>query len=319
MVYNVLSKFTNNFPEHNLKPLKKTYPWLVNICWLYTGKNFIGPNSFKIKLKKSMKKLIHKPGFESIFAISMIVILGLPPLLLAQNTKEMTIKIENGDTIVNGKNIKDLLNKERAFVMKDIKHITTQITIKSDSEKTTPNKNIIFNTIKDSAVVIGPETIQKEMEALIKQKQQEINLKEQESYQQTTFSLMNRIRGRNTASFDYVNYGNDGIGTHIRFSTSDVSSDDLKRLPYVQGGKFELENLMIVPEFSSGNILLTFSLPANKEAEVKFINSSGNIIWTEKTQSNAFKKEFSLILNGIYYLQVRQGNSFALKRITKEN
>jgi len=35
-----------------------------------------------------MKKLILKPGFEAIFALSLIVILGLPPVLLAQNKKE---------------------------------------------------------------------------------------------------------------------------------------------------------------------------------------------------------------------------------------
>ena len=36
-----------------------------------------------------MKKLSFKPCFEFIFALSLIAILGLPPVLMAQNQKDM--------------------------------------------------------------------------------------------------------------------------------------------------------------------------------------------------------------------------------------
>ncbi len=52
-----------------------------------------------------MKKFI-KPGFEFIFSVSLMVILGLPPLVLAQSQKNIKIKIINNDTTVNGRDIK---------------------------------------------------------------------------------------------------------------------------------------------------------------------------------------------------------------------
>ncbi len=70
-----------------------------------------------------MKKFFLKPGFEFIFSLSLIVILGLPPILLAQNQKDVEIKIVNGDTTVNGKNIKELSADDRKNALRDIKHI----------------------------------------------------------------------------------------------------------------------------------------------------------------------------------------------------
>ena len=64
-----------------------------------------------------MKKILFKPGFETIFALGLIVVLGLPPVLLAQNTSELEIKIAHGDTTINGKNIKNLTSKERNFIL----------------------------------------------------------------------------------------------------------------------------------------------------------------------------------------------------------
>src|SRR5580704_7625186 len=70
-----------------------------------------------------MKKFFLNPGFEFIFSLSLIVILGLPPVLLAQTQKDVEIKIENGDTTVNGKNIKDLSATDRQNALRDIRHI----------------------------------------------------------------------------------------------------------------------------------------------------------------------------------------------------
>src|SRR5471030_32736 len=76
-----------------------------------------------------MKKFLSKPGFEFIFSLSLIVILGLPPVLLAQNQKDVEIKIENGDTTVNGKNIKTLSPADRQNALKDINHLNGQVSI----------------------------------------------------------------------------------------------------------------------------------------------------------------------------------------------
>jgi hypothetical protein len=89
-------------------------------------------------------------------------------------------------------------------------------------------------------------------------------------------------------------------------------------MPHVEGPKFEIEDLNIVPEFSTGKTLLTFNLSGKTVAEVKLIDSEGKLIWNEKVTDGRFIKSFVLGLNGIYYLQIKQGNSFAIKRILKE-
>ena len=88
--------------------------------------------------------------------------------------------------------------------------------------------------------------------------------------------------------------------------------------PDVEGSKFEISDLNLVPEFSTGKTLLMFNLPAKTPAEVKLLNSEGKLIWNDKTAGGNFSKKFVLGLNGIYYLQIKQGNSIALMRIMKE-
>jgi len=61
-----------------------------------------------------------------------------------------------------------------------------------------------------------------------------------------------------------------------------------------------------------------FSLPTKAIAEVKLVNSQGNILWTEKAAGGSFTKSFVMGLNGMYYLQVKQGSGVAVKRIMKE-
>ena len=67
-----------------------------------------------------MKQHLIKPGFELIFALSIIAIIGLPPLVFAKNNRRVEININNGDTVVNGKNIKELSAADREQALKDI-------------------------------------------------------------------------------------------------------------------------------------------------------------------------------------------------------
>lgn len=72
-----------------------------------------------------MKKRTFKPGFEFIFSLSILAVLGLPPLVSAQaQTKDLQININNGDTTINGKNINKLSAKARKEALKDINQIT---------------------------------------------------------------------------------------------------------------------------------------------------------------------------------------------------
>src|SRR5689334_7356046 len=92
-----------------------------------------------------------KPGFELIFALSIICIMTLPLLVFAQGNKNMDITIINGDTTINGKNIKDLSVEERKQAMKDIDNLSgpetngrQRIVIKRRSLTDTGAKNMVY-------------------------------------------------------------------------------------------------------------------------------------------------------------------------------
>jgi len=89
-------------------------------------------------------------------------------------------------------------------------------------------------------------------------------------------------------------------------------------MPHIEGPRLDITDLNIVPQFSTGKTLLLFTLPSKGAAEVKLINSEGKELWSEKTTGINFTKSFVIGLNGIYYLQVKQGNGIAVKRIMKE-
>ena len=255
-----------------------------------------------------MKNLLLKPGLETVFALSLIVILGLPPVLMAQNEKDLEIKIENGDTTVNGTNIKDLSPKDRKYALRDIRNLSGQT--KPEIIKDTPAdsvKHTYFFKRRDSIGGISNMEFRRGND-----------ISNRSITRDRYFdSGLNRLNRKNTQSFDYVNTDNNGISTRLSFLVSDISNEDLKRMPHVEGGKFEIEDLNIVPEFSTGQTLLMFSLPDKKPAEVKLIKN-GNIIWSEKSENGHFSKTFGMGLNGIYYLQVKQGNFVSVKRIVKE-
>nr|WP_294942493.1 T9SS type A sorting domain-containing protein [uncultured Mucilaginibacter sp.] len=60
-----------------------------------------------------MKKLFLHPRIEIAFSLSLVAILALPPLVMGQTQKSIEIKITNGDTTINGKDIKKLSAEER--------------------------------------------------------------------------------------------------------------------------------------------------------------------------------------------------------------
>jgi len=291
-----------------------------------------------------MKKFFLKPGFEFIFSLSLIVILGLPPVLLAQSQKDVEIKIENGDTTVNGKNIKELSATERKNALRDIRHINDdgsqhaysfkrkdtvggkdehfRLRIKKETGDRQPmiTENIIVKDSLGNIIAVKPNRhrIAEQKFALKYRSNDDADDFSGRSPGGTGRSPMGRFERKNSQSFEYVNTDNEGISTHVRFHVSEVSNEDLKKMPHVEGGKFEINDLNLVPEFSTGKTLLMFNLPAKTLAEVKLIDSEGKVVWNERSTSGNFSKTFVLGLNGIYYLQIKQGNNIAIKRIMKE-
>jgi hypothetical protein len=287
-----------------------------------------------------------KPGFEFIFALSLIVIMALPPLVFAQGIKDMEIKIINGDTTINGKNIKELPADERKQALKDIGNLEQpesmgrqHIIIKKRGASDTVSKRIV---IEDRHFRIGKEPEMANMPGFRKDstgRKFRFRMKKMDGKDSTftydyklndgrfrdrdfDFSMRDRemrsYRHRNIQRFEYTNTGSDGIDTYISFRVSDASPEKLKSIMGSEKAELEIKDLNLVPEFSSGKTLLMFGLPSKSAAEVKLTDNEGKLIWSDKAINGSFNKSFVLGLNGIYFLQVKQAGKIALKRIIKD-
>lgn len=274
-----------------------------------------------------MKTPILNPGFEFVFCLSLMAILFLPPVLMAQDQKDIEIKIQNGDTTVNGRSIKDLTPVERKIALRDIKHL-------SGDELAPPNgeKRVFFFKKLDTGANNGHDMVRREfiLKDTLRDSLRRVKRMHMMGRNQDGPSFMGRTGrppmrepmmgpgGRNTQSLNYVTTDNDGVSTRISFRISDVTNDDLRRLPHVEGPRLEINDLNLVPEFSAGKTLLVFSLPEKNPAEIKMVNSEGKIMWSEKTSGGTFTKSFVMGLNGVYYLQIEQGKGITVKKILKE-
>ena len=131
-------------------------------------------------------------------------------------------------------------------------------------------------------------------------------------------SPMMRFERRNSQSFNYTNTDNEGITTHISFRVSEPMHEDLQKITGVEGGKLDINDLSLVPEFKSGKTVIMFSLPSKAVADVYLKDSEGKLVWNDKSTGGNFSKSFVLGLNGIYYLHIKQGSNMAVKKIIKE-
>ncbi|MDB5135551.1 MAG: type sorting protein [Mucilaginibacter sp.] len=302
-----------------------------------------------------MKTLWIKPGFEFIFSISLIAIICLPPLVFAQGTKDMEIRITNGDTVVNGKNIKDLSQTDHTQALKDIQNLGSSFTPgqidhqrmivrKRGTSDTGANKIIIerrrfergnpnnemaeqFRSPKDSAERFFKFRMQRRGD---KDSTFTFNYKMNNDPENRfderdrNFNFSSRepgrdfMRHRNTQTFNYTNTGSDGISTRTSFRVTEPSPEKLKEMGGNEKNELEIKDMNLIPEFSSGKTTLMFSLPSQAIAEVKFTDNEGKVLWSAKAANGNFNKSFPLGLNGLYFLQVKQAGKIAVKRIIKE-
>lgn len=137
-------------------------------------------------------------------------------------------------------------------------------------------------------------------------------------YTRPGMPLRSRL-GNNAQSFNFHNRDKDGIATNISISVSDAGGEKVKELTGQSKAALEVQDLAFAPQFSSGKISILFALASKGTAEVKLYDSSKKVLFSEKTSTGGFAKTVSLPKNGVYFLVVKQGNQFAVKRIVKES
>jgi hypothetical protein len=273
-----------------------------------------------------MKQRFENPGFEAVFALSLIAIFLLPALVFGQGRRRIEIRINNGDTVVNGKNIKDLSGADREQALRDINGFSDR----SDTGKRALFfKHRMFSN-NDSARhgtfrfrYRGPNGKDSMMTFNYRMPDREFKFEPGEGFRHYNFEMppmrgMVMAHRRNSQSFSYTNTGSDGMMTHITYNVSDASAERTKKETGSDKADLQLQDLVIVPEFSSGKTMLNFSLPSRASAEVKLTDNDGKVIWSDKAANGSFSKSFTLGLNGMYLLEVKQGGKTALKRIVKE-
>ena len=300
-----------------------------------------------------MKKILLKPGYEFIFTLSLMAILGLPPLLFAQDTKDIQITIINGDTTINGKNIKQLSAKDRKEALKDISNIDNSRKLNGFQANAHHGDMVAGRAYKmDSgdmdkdSLTVKNWSIHKEpgvSNHMMKFKFKDGGAKDSvymfnyhtynepgDKHKLATNEWRDEHRGddhtmefnhKNTQIFNYVNIDAQGISTHISYRVSEPSGSVHHMDGSEESAQLEvltLKDLTLVPQFEAGKTVLSFSLSSKATAEVLFKDNQNNLIWSGKAINGVFSKTFNLGLNGVYYLHVKQGHNLAVKKIFKE-
>lgn len=287
-----------------------------------------------------MKKITRKPGFEFIFALSIITIFCWPLLVLGQSNKDVKIIIINGDTTINGKRISEMSATDRKEALKDIPGNRNReyrfnfrkrdsLAFRMDTGRRRVMERFFADghgRIKlDSAtheLIIGSKTVRgydrmpnagrgfEDRDHMPTMRPRRDDAMPGSDFRREAEGRMRRPESPNSERNTFTHIDKDGIATRINFQVSDASHNHVSML--------DLDDLSVVPEFSSGKTVLMFNLPGKVAADVKLADSDGKVLWSDKANSGSFNKTFSMPLNGIYYLTVKQGMKTSVKKIVKE-
>ncbi len=267
--------------------------------------------------------------------------MALPLLVFAQGKKDIEIKITNGDTTINGKNIRELSAHQRKQALKDIDDLGNAfgpgvkegnfMFRKKGLADTGAEKVIIEKRRSDDQPMAGMSRTGRDSGRMYRFKMRRpgerdsvftFNYRMNPDERDFEFRMPDPEREfhhRNVQRFDYTNTGNDGISTHISFRISEPSPSRIKAITGSEKADLEIKDLTLSPEFTSGKTLLMFSLPAKSGAQVRLTDSEGKLIWNDNAANGSFRKSFILGLNGVYFLEVKQAGKLTLKRIIKED
>ncbi|OKS89176.1 T9SS type A sorting domain-containing protein [Mucilaginibacter polytrichastri] len=297
----------------------------------------------------NIKNLTTRPGFEFVFAIGIAAIFILPAAVMAQDNKNIEISITNGDTVINGKNIKDLSPQDRKEALSDLHklqggdrggHKEYRFERRSNggnmgrdnSELGYSNLNIVrtpdgymVSKEKDDAGQHPHLRRVKVTDVIITAPEHPMNAPdENRGDENRSFGppphdeLIENFSRRNTQEFDYTNIDNDGVETGVNFRVTEPKGVRLKGIAGIDKTDLNISDLKIVPDFVTGKTLIMFSLPTKATAEIEFFDNAGKLLWSEKTSTGSFTKNFALPLNGVYNLKIKQSGKMEVKQIFKE-
>lgn len=274
--------------------------------------------------------------------------------LFSQEKKQIntTIKIMNGDTIINGKNLKDVTPEEGVTLKKNMKldpskvdsrislaspHINKRIrvikdgdTFKVDSSRssnldfgsnvsylTMIDDNIKNNFIKSKNGKTIPSKIDWE------KANRDYHLPKAYSYSfknSTEPNYIEKSYTKNSRNFSFTNIDNDGYSTSINLTILNATEQNIKDffdIDLINSDNLDVRNLTFYPNFENGKININFDTDA-KKISLRILDNNGNEVFKDFTAVNlTYNKLLDLFKNGIYYLEIKSGNQSFIKKLIK--
>ena len=304
------------------------------------------------------KKIILTSGFFT------FVLFGCFQFAKAQQKEikevNLTISIMNGDTIVNGKNFKNISEKERVELRKNFDHIEIRTSASNPQNKirrmtvitTNDQNNLDSNVIKfkmdgpekhfmedkDHKVIIingdkemidgmpSPPHVRMEFKSLDGDMSMIPPTEERDfppHFKNGAEMRSSRPNLPNSNSYNFISTDKNGFTTKTKITVEEPFRSELKTIFNNQNApinSLELNNLLFYPNFSKGTTTLSFSTSAKATIEVKMLDGDGHPLFLDKKtlSSDTYVKQFILSKNGIYYLQVNQGNNTFIRKVIKE-
>lgn len=280
----------------------------------------------------NVKKITTMPGFELLFAVSIAAIFILPSTVLAQDTRNLEISIMNGDTVINGINIKDMNSREREAALRDINKIKM------------PRNRLRLRKMEDPglAPIDSVERSYVMGDRNAKQTTVDFFIERPDVITDTAIAMatgrehnrmrmrerrgmpMRRFLPRNMQKFTFENTDNNGVTTTVHYTVSEGRQAwrheiDGEAKNADEKNELTLSNIRMLADFSSGKTTLMFDLPAKTLATAELTDSEGKVIFNDKVSGGLFNRSFALPLNGFYQLKVKQGGKTAVREIYKEN
>lgn len=126
---------------------------------------------------------------------------------------------------------------------------------------------------------------------------------------------------RNSSSFSYNHIDQDGIQSKMNIRISDIEKENLEK---ITGSKesisnLKVEDLTVFPNFSTGKMGLSFNLSMRSPLKIKILNSEFKQVFTDEVSNfnENYSKQISLPMNGMYYIAIKQNNSWFLRKLIK--
>ncbi|NCD69646.1 hypothetical protein [Mucilaginibacter agri] len=298
----------------------------------------------------NIRNLSTKPGFEFIFSVGIAAIFILPAAVMAQSNRNIEVNINNGDTIVNGRNIKSLSPVERDQAMKDIntikgvrrgdRRMEIHIDRKGDDNDGLGYADNIVKT-PDGYIVEDNSKKQLHLKRIMKDTTKYTMKFKFDDGQAMDFRGPDgpgggmgmayvpgppprmRMRGmemkrRGSQSFSYSNVDASGVETNVSYRVADKEN----RMDDGDGPEVSplpLTDLKLIADFTTGKTQLTFSLPTKAPATAELTDGNGAVVFKDKVAGGSFNKSIAMPLNGHYNLVVKQGGKTASKVIFKQD